>query len=260
MTSYAALIPQIQTIADGRDTLIGGQFWDGRAATLEEQAKQPFLNPVEMNNVDEAAVITKIKAATYMAELETIFGVGSLNNVTTAYDQMAQAIAAFQRKTANFSRFTSKFDAVKAGNGSFTPSEAMGENIFFNVALCSRCHSTPTDRGEQVFSNYEYFNIGIPSNPLLTQPTDNGLGAENGSASDNGKFRTPSLRNIAETGPYMHNGVFTTLAEVIQFYSSGLTGGATPEVNNTAEVQYTFDLTPGQQVALEAFLRTLSDQ
>ena len=260
MTSYAAHIPQIQRISDGRDTLIGGQFWDGRAATLEEQSKQPFLNPVEMNNANEAAVITKIKAATYMAEFESIFGASSLDNVTTAYDQMAQAIAAFQRTTP-FSRFTSKFDAVKAGTDTFTQSEAMGEFIFFNVALCSRCHSTTADRGDkQVFSNFEYFNIGVPSNPLLFQPTDNGLGVESGSASDNGKFRTPSLRNIAETGPYMHNGVFTTLAEVIQFYSTGITGGVLPEVNSTAEVQYTFGLTPNQEVALEAFLRTLSDQ
>ncbi len=76
---------------------IGGQFWDGRADTLEEQAKGPFLNPVEMANADQAAVIEKIRKATYAGEFRAIFGAGSLRNVATAYEFVAQAIAAFER-------------------------------------------------------------------------------------------------------------------------------------------------------------------
>jgi len=83
--------------------------------------------------------------------------------------------------------------------------------------LFGKCHSTPEDLGEQLFSNFEYFNIGVPANPailfLSTDPCfiDIGLGEETQDMTDNGKFRTPSLRNIANTAPYMHNSVFTTL-------------------------------------------------
>lgn len=217
-----------------------------------------------MNNIDEAAVITKIKAAIYMAEFETVFGDDALDDVPTAYDQMAQAIAAFQR-TSPFTLFNSKFDDVQKGMDTFTVSEENGQVIFFGIANCGRCHSTPVDLGEQVFSNFEYFNIGVPENPdlivALGSFVDNGLGDITMTSTDNGKFRVPSLRNIENTAPYMHNGVFATLSDVIDFYNSDL--AASPEVNaNLADGGQYFGsgLDAGQKADLEAFLNTFSDQ
>lgn len=265
--SYAAFIPQSQVIADGRNVLIGGQFWDGRSATLEDQARQPFLNPLEMNNADEASVIAKIDAIPALkAEFEVVFGVGALAAISTAYDQMAQAIAAFQR-SSDFTKFNSRFDDVKAGTATFTMQETRGEQVFHNQASCDRCHFTPEDRGEQVFSNFEYFNIGVPGNVnnpfLLTDPTfiDMGLGDITGRATDNGKFRVPSLRNIANTAPYMHNGVFTTLKQVIDFYN-GEFMSSDPEVNANLDSggRYVIGGMSGQDKAdLKAFLETFSD-
>jgi len=201
-----------------------------------------------------------------MAEFETVFGTGSLDTSSTAYEQMVQAIAAFQR-SPEVSPFTSKFDAVQNGTATFTASEANGEDIFHNTAACGRCHSTPVDRGEQVFSNFEYFNIGVPENPanlfLNTDPNfiDNGLGADNGAQRDNGKFKVPTLRNIVNTAPYMHNGVFATLREVIDFYSGELV--VIPEVNENLSDggQYIgFNLSESEKDDLEAFFATLTDQ
>lgn len=266
--SYAAHIPQVQVIIDGRNTLIGGQFWDGRSATLEEQAKQPFLNPVEMNNANEAAVIAKINGVPALkTEFETVFGIGALDTVSVAYDQVAKAIAAFQR-TKRFTKFNSVFDDVKAGLLEFSPSAARGELVFNDKGDCKRCHFTPKDRGEQVFSNFEYFNIGVPVNDdlllRLSDPTfiDNGLGAESGASTDDGKFRVPGLRNIADTAPYMHNGVFTTLEQVIDFYNGELVLGP-PEVNANLDSGGTYiigGMTIQDKADLIVFLKTLSDR
>lgn len=276
--SYAAHIPQRQIIADGSNTLIGGQFWDGRASTLEDQAKQPFTNPLEMANVDDAAVITKLKAAAlaggYEVDFNVIFSTVLADvdvlvpeQVDAAMNQVVEAIAAFQR-TKRFTKFNSVFDDVKAGSAVFSASAARGELVFNGKGDCSRCHFTPTDRGEQVFSNFEYFNIGVPANADLLldlldpEFIDNGLGGVDGGVStDNGKFRVPSLRNIADTAPYMHNGVFTSLVDVIDFYNGEL-GGA-PEVNANLDSggQYIIGgMTIQDKADLKAFLETLSDR
>ncbi|PHS18629.1 MAG: hypothetical protein COA86_08050 [Kangiella sp.] len=261
---YAAHVPQFQTINKNVPIIIGGQFTDGRSVNLKEQAKQPFINPDEMNNFDEATVVNKIKEASYVADFEAIFGVASLDDVTTAYDQIAQAIAAFEQ-TNIFSPFTSKFDDQVRGTYTFTDSEQRGSDLFFGQLNCDRCHSTPVELGEQLFSNFEYSNIGVPANQTLIAArgnfVDNGLGDESLESTDNGKFRTPNLRNIANTAPYMHNGVFLTLREVIDFYNADLANN--PEVNENLDSggQYLFGgLTETDKNDLEAFLNTLSDQ
>lgn len=273
--SYAAQIPEFSFVTGGPGGghYVGGQFLDGRASTLELQALGPFLNILEMNMASEAAVIDQIKLATYAAEFETVYGTGALDNSATAYQQVSQAIAAFER-TAVFSLFNSKFDAVQNGTDTFTVAEQNGQNLFNGRGNCVRCHNTGNG-SPQVFSDFEYRNIGTPANPanpFLTLDSslnpdgagfvDLGLGSAVNEVAQNGKFRTPTLRNINTTAPYMHNGVFNTLTEVVNFYNRRDVDGIVPEVNQNIDNGGNIgnlNLTPAEVQDLVAFMQTLSD-
>ena len=273
--SYAAQIPEFSFVTGGPGGghYVGGQFLDGRASTLELQALGPFLNILEMNMESEAAVIDQIKLATYAAEFETVYGTGALDNSATAYQQVSQAIAAFER-TAVFSPFNSKFDAVQNGTDTFTVAEQNGQNLFNGRGNCVRCHNTGNG-SPQVFSDFEYRNIGTPANPanpFLTLDSslnpdgagfvDLGLGSAINEVAQNGKFRTPTLRNINTTAPYMHNGVFNTLTEVVNFYNRRDVDGIVPEVNQNIDNGGNIgnlNLTPAEIQDLVAFMQTLSD-
>ena len=217
--NYAAHIPEFQfdAAAPGGGQFVGGQILDGRASRLELQAQGPFLNVLEMNMADEAAVIAQVKLADYADDFESVFGANSLDDIESAYQQVSQAIAAFER-TDLFSPFTAKFDAVRSGSDVFSIAEQNGQNLFNGKADCVRCHSTD-NASPQVYSDFEYKNIGVPTNPnnpFLTLDAslnpdgatfiDPGLGGAIADTRENGKFRTPTLRNINETGSYMHNG------------------------------------------------------
>ncbi|MCK4834797.1 MAG: cytochrome-c peroxidase [Gammaproteobacteria bacterium] len=272
--SYAAHIPDSHTILRtpvgggvAFPVLIGGLFLDGRAESLEEQAKMPFLNPVEMANANESAVIDSIKLAVYAGDFETLFGTNILDDVNVSYAYVADAIAAFERSTF-FSPFTAKFDQVQNGNAVFTQAENRGQNLFNGKAQCDTCHTTPNG-DPQVFSNFEYKNIGVPANNTLdialgAPANDPGLGGDTGIAQDNGKFRTSNLRNIDITAPYMHNGVFTTLVEVVEFYNTRDSGFPdAPEVPQNMDDEGAIgelNLTAGEVQDLVAFLKTLTDQ
>jgi len=265
--SYSAFIPppRLVTTQRGTQRLIGGLFLDGRADSLEEQAKGPFLNPAEMGNTSEQDVITKIAISTYVTDFELLFGDDILLNAEQAYNYVADAIAAFERSTI-FSPFSSKFDQVQAGTASFTDAQSRGFNIFNTKGQCQVCH----DGNREVFSNFTYRNIGVPSNPLLpafiNDPNfiDLGLGAVSGNRQNDGEFRVPTLRNISDTSPYMHNGVFTTLREVIEFYNTrDTTFSQSPEVNrNIAQGGRLgeLNLTINEIDDLIIFLETLSDE
>ena len=273
--SYAALIPEFSQLGGGRggDRFAGGQFLDGRADTLELQAQGPFLNVLEMNMADRTAVIEQIRLADYADDFNSVFGAAALDDIDLAYQQMALAIAAFERSDT-LSPFSSKFDAVMAGNAVFSVAEANGSGIFNGRGDCRRCHNTG-NQGEQVFSDFEFNNIGVPANPnnpFLNLPTslnpdginfvDNGLGAILGDPDQNGKFRTPTLRNVAETGPYMHNGVFDTLQEVVEFYNrrdvDGVAAEVAANVDNGGNIG-NLNLSNTELQDLVAFLQTLSD-
>ena len=274
--SYSAHIPVPQNpVAGGAQGLIGGLFLDGRAASLEDQAKGPFLNPVEMGNASASEVINKVAQSTYASEFELLFGDGILLDTDRAYDYVADAIAAFER-TSIFSPFSSKFDQVQAGTATFTNAERLGQEIFNNKGDCQRCHgtngagaNTNTDTPE-IFSDFSYKNIGVPSNTLLPafieDPLfiDLGLGAQSGNTRNNGQFRVSTLRNIANTAPYMHNGVFTTLREVINFYNTrDTTFTEIPEINQNVDQGGRIgelNLTENEIDNLIAFLETLSDE
>jgi len=261
----------------------GGQFWDGRAATLKDQAKGPFLNPVEMAMADETAVIAALKdpanpnAVDYQFYFLQLYGIDlsaidttpvvppavQVPAVITAYDKLAQAIGEFE-KTEIFAPFSSKWDEVQAGNATFTPLEAQGELLFNTKAQCNLCHPGP------LFTDFTYDNLGIPPlNGDYTNP-DLGLGAGDNSlvaAIDlplqEGKFKVSSLRNIAMTPPYGHNGFFATLKEIVHFYNTAGDGTwPAPEVNvnvNRGELGNLL-LTPQEEDAVVAFLKTLTDR
>ncbi|WP_144391549.1 cytochrome-c peroxidase [Pleionea sediminis] len=272
--SYAAHIPdrhlETRQLPNGDEIeiTVGGLFWDGRAVSLEEQAKGPFLNPIEMGNASEQAVIDKLVFTEYASDFEALFGNNVLQDTERAYDYIADAIAAFER-TEIFSPATSKFDRVLAGNDTFTDEEDRGHDLFFGRAQCDTCHSNE-DGGLQVFSNFEYHNIGVPKNSmlpaLLEDPSflDLGLGEITNNPRDDGRFRVPNLRNIANTAPYMHNGVFNTLEEVVDFYNTRDTDfGEPPEVNRNVDNGGNIgelELSDRDIADLIAFLNTLSDE
>lgn len=271
---YAAMVPEFRFDVR-RQRFIGGLFLDGRASNLEEQAKAPFTNALEMNNPDAASVVEKVRQANYASLFTDTWGSDALDNDEQAFERIAAAIAAFERTQA-MSPFNSKFDAVMAGQATFTPAEQRGSQLFFGRARCVTCHNT-RGGGPQVFSDFSYENLGVPANlnnPFYAQASefnpdgsdfiDNGLGAVVGMPQQNGKFRVPTLRNIEHTGPYMHNGIFNTLREVVHFYNARDIdpGFAEPEVADNVTQRGgvgNLGLNGAEEADLVSFLRTLSD-
>jgi cytochrome c peroxidase len=231
---YMAFSPKFHY--DHKEKLyVGGQFWDGRSATLEEQAKGPFLNPVEMANPNKRAVVEKVRRASYAEQFDVVFGKGALVSVNRAYDHIAAAIAAFER-TTEFQPFSSRYDAWLAGKGQLTEQELRGLKLYQDEKKgnCAACH--PSERGPKgeppLFTDFTYDNIGVPrnpDNPFYGQDkkfnpqgakfVDKGLGDFVKQRTEDGKFKVPTLRNIAKTAPYMHNGYFKTLRGVVVFYN-----------------------------------------
>ncbi len=275
--TYAALIPEFEYDgATGRYR--GGQFLDGRAVDLKEQAKGPFLNKLEMANTDEAMVVEKLRAAPYAEMFEQIWGAGALDDVAVAYDHMAEAIAAFE-ETELFMPFTSKYDYCADDNFScFTEQEKRGLDLFRGKGLCTECHIE--DNG--LFTDFTYRNIGVPPNPnnpyYAEEPDfiDVGLEANPMLTVDadrqKGKFRVPTLRNVAVTAPYMHNGVMQTLAQVVNFYNrrdQGCYGSQVPLVDCWPDPEVAENMETGnmgdlllsaqEEADLVAFLETLTD-
>ena len=279
-SAYASFIPTFtrltSTTVDGTTSNYqGGQFLDGRRNNLIEQAKDPFLNPVEMNNVDAADVVSKIAMAEYAKEFKQVFGDDIFDSTNNAYDKVAVAIAAFEA-SAEMNPFSSKFDAVMAAEATFTASEQRGFDLFKgNKAKCANCHTVDSPASGSLFTDFRYFNVGTPANPNNPAGVlfiDEGLGDSHRNpviadqAAQRGKFRTPTLRNIELTAPYMHNGSYDTLEDVIRHYDIQVTNGfITPEVNdNIAEelnpgLFTALGLLPQDYIDLENFMLTLSD-
>jgi cytochrome c peroxidase len=178
------------------------QFWDGRAADVEEQAKGPILNPVEMAMPDEATVVATLKSMPGYVEAFGKAFPGEGDPVT--YTNMANAIGAFERKLVT----PSKFDAFIAGDASaLSGAEAAGLKTFMDVG-CTQCHSGALLGGNQ------FQKLGsVKPWPELE---DEGRFAVSKSAPDKYSFKVPSLRNIAETGPYLHDGSIDDLETIVE--------------------------------------------
>lgn len=246
---------------------VGGQFWDGRAKNLVEQAKGPFLNPLEMNNPSKSAVVNKVKASCYATGFKQIYGQSVFGNVENAYKCIADALASYE-KSSELNRYDSKYDQYLAGAVSLTEQESRGLELFEGRAGCSSCHTPPT------FTNFTYHNAGIPRNPdnpfyflstkfnpLGQNWKDKGLGGFTGKTADIGKFKTPTLRNIAATAPYTHNGLFNTLYEVVDFKNTrDVANWPDPEhLMNVDNAFGNLGLSDQDIDDIVAFLYTLSD-
>lgn len=214
-------------------------FWDGRAESVEDQALQPVENEVEMGETWPHVVTKLQRHPDYPARFEAAFGSPDI----TA-ERVAQAIAQFERTLISAN---SRYDRFKRGEITLTPLEEMGRQLFFNErGDCFHCHGTA------LFTDNRYHNNGLDA-----EPADPGLEKVTGRASDRGKFKTPSLRNLTYTAPYMHDGRFATLEEVLDFYDEGM--HFTPGLDPLLAGRENIDLTDDEKAALVAFLKTLDD-
>jgi len=264
---------------------VGGMFWDGRATgwtlgdPLAEQALGPFLNPAEQNNASPQVVIDKVLASSYK---DLFLQVCTDPDTSERYECIGRAIAAYER-SAEVGSFTSKYDYWLVGNARLTGQEQMGLALFNGKAGCASCHPGP------LFTDFTYDNLGTPRNPVnpfYNMPynpdgpnwVDTGLGGflqaagydETVWGPEWGKLKVPTLRNV-DLRPsknlvkaYAHNGYFKSLLEVVHFYNTRDVPGAgwpAPEVAvnvNTTEMG-NLGLNPGEELAIVAFLKTLSD-
>jgi len=218
-------------------------FWDGRASSLEDQALGPVVNPVELNTTWPEVEVKIAADPLYPALFKMAFGSSDIDSM-----QIVKAIAQFERTLLSFN---SKYDNYFYGSFTgFNESEERGFDIYFSeVGDCIHCHSGPN------LTDNEFRNNGLD-----TELTDLGLADVTGLSTDEGKFKVPTLRNIEFTGPYMHDGRFETLEEVIEHYNSGVHTGSPnldPEMANAAAG---LNLTDQQKEDLLNFLKTFSDE
>jgi cytochrome c peroxidase len=275
--SYAAYIPPLE-FDHAEGLWVGGLFWDGRANSLAEQAKGPPLNPLEMANPDAEAVVAAIREAHYRDRFVEVYGEGALDDADAAYDHMADAIAAYEM-TSELNPFDSKYDLYLAGEADLTAQELQGLALFEDESKgnCSACHISRLgpDGSPPLFTDYTYDNLGTPrnpENPFYFLPAelnpdgvdyvDLGLGPVVGDPELNGFIRVPTLRNVELTPPYMHNGVFHTLYQVVSFYNSrDVAPWPEPEVaaNVNRDELGDLGLTPQEMESIVAFMKTLTD-
>ena len=226
-------------------------FWDERANTLEDQVLMPIQNTTEMG-MTLPDLVERLSAEPYYTNLFAItFGSPEISS-----ERISRALAQFVRSIVSV---RSKYDAGLPNNfANFTPQENLGRQIFFGQvgnATCAACHGTDNFVPGPALNN----------NGLEFPYVDLGVGAITGNAADNGKFKVPSLRNIELTAPYMHDGRFATLEEVVEFYNSGVVDNPnlSPPLRNPPPLPpgpRRLNLTADQKAALVAFLKTLTDQ
>lgn len=284
--AYAYLTPNFHQNEEGE--YIGGLFVDGRAATLQAQAIEPLFNPIEMALRDPSIAQQRIaENPLYVEILSQIYGEDILLDADAVVDALGASMAEFE-KTDFFSPFDSKYDRFLVGEYKMTALEEMGRSLFFSpLTNCTSCHliNISSTSKRETFTNYRFHNIGLPANVRLrarngqsVEFRDRGLLGNPlvEDASVDGKFKVPTLRNVAVTGPYMHNGVFKELSTAILFYNKYTvvnqqsqtnpeTGGPWGEAETPLTVDFDL-LNQGQPIdqtrlkALIAFLETLTDK
>jgi len=220
--------------------------WDGSATTLEQQLLGPVTSPIEMDNT-WINVTTKLQNhSEYLILFEQAFG-----NTTIDSIQVTRAISQFVRTLISGN---SKFDRHLLGTAQLTPSESNGLQVFLDEDRgdCFHCHGLPTT---PLWTDNTFHNNGLDA--ILT---DLGLGGFSGDPREFGWFRTPSLRNLAYTAPYMHDGRFANLEEVIEHYSTGLVFSETIDPLMKRVAEGGVQLSDQDKVDLKAFLLSLSDE
>jgi cytochrome c peroxidase len=293
---YASFTPPFGFDEEG--TAFGGLFRDGRAPTLIEQAKLAFLDAREMANAMPAEVVGRLRRSPNAVRFREVYGPDALEDAAAAFARLAAAIAQFEVENPEFHRFDSKYDAVLSGRAALASDERRGLELFEDPEKgnCAACHpSRPGEDGSPpLFTDFTYDNVGLPRNARIAANGDPAFfdlglcGPERHDLAARaelcGAFKVPTLRNVARTAPYFHNGAFDTLRDAVDFYARRDTepGQWYPEsaagirkfddlpvrygaAVNTAEVPY--DRKAGEQPALTpaevddvvAFLKTLDD-
>lgn len=219
---YAALIPPIaaEDFYDEEGELIyvleGGLFLDGRAHNQFEQVQMPFFNEDEMNLSGPADLADRIRKSDYASDFKKLVGGKVWGNDGKLVDQVYHSLVAFLREPM-FRPFNARIDDFWKGDvKALNDSELRGLALFQSKAGCAQCH--PLGVGtwpEPLLSDFGYDNLGAPS----IGGKDPGLGGVSGRKNEMGQFRSPTLRNIALTAPYLHNGSIKTLKEVMEFYN-----------------------------------------
>lgn len=237
---------------------VNGLFWDGRAQTLEEQALQPVTDAIELINTWNVVEEMMRSDDEYPAMFRRAFGIEDTSEIDSLL--AAKAIAQFERALVSSNSKYDKWVIERDFSYEFTDSEARGEEMFFDLgsetggsgvpdAECFHCH------GGVLFTDGKFFNNGLDDYPSLADYPDKGLGEVTGMEADFGKFKAPTLRNIELTAPYMHDGRFATLEEVIEQYNSGVHFAA----NLDDDLQAPLNLNESQKADLLSFLKTLTD-
>jgi cytochrome c peroxidase len=208
------------------------QFWDGRALALEGQALGPIQNPIEMDMPLEEVVAKLNKIEGYRAAFRKVF------NTDVTSEGIAKAIASFERTCLSGD---APFDRFKAGDkAALSEAAQRGMKVFFGKGQCSSCHTGPS------FTDFSFHNIGIG---MEKEKPDHGRHEVTKVLGDKGGFKTPTLREISRSAPYMHDGRFKTLAEVVDYYDKG--GFANPQLD---EGLFPLKLTPQEKTDLVTFL------
>lgn len=219
--------------------------WDGKALSIERQAEEPVENPIELHS-NWNNVVDRLQSHPDYPELFRL----AFKTSTITKELTTKAIAQFERTLISAN---SKFDRYSLNQTTLTPQELNGLDIFLreDKGDCFHCHGNPNN---PLWTDNDFHNNGLDATF-----TDLGLGGVTGDPNDNGKFRSPSLRNLAYTAPYMHDGRFTTLDEVINHYSEGLQNSSTIDPLMKQIDQGGVLLTPQEKADLKAFLLSLSD-
>jgi len=231
----------------------GHFFWDERAISAEAQASGPITNPVEMG-MTMSALVTKLEAAGYYQPLfQKAFGTEVIDSA-----RIVRAIAQFIRSMVSYrtqydegrAAFPPNQNPGQVNFANFTASENRGKQLFFGNAGCAQCHGTET-----------FTSPGARNNGLDLVYTDNGVGAVTGNPQQNGLFKSPSLRGIELSAPYMHDGRFATLEQVVEHYSTGVKNhpNLSPQLRTPNGTPRNLNLSSTQKADLVAFLKTLTD-
>ena len=241
--TYAAAIPffsehYYESEDEGDESIdqgpTGGRTWDGRVNRARDQAGIPLLAPQEMANESETALVARVAAAPYALQLKQIYGDKIYNDSHHAFVAIEEALEAYQQTPAEFSPFSSKYDAYLRGKVQLTPQESRGLAAFNDPARgnCFHCHRSQLSPSGALpmFTDYGLVALGVPRNsaiPANANPAYFDLGACGPLRRDLarrpefcGLFKAPSLRNVATRKSFYHNGVFHTLRDAVAFYAT----------------------------------------
>jgi cytochrome c peroxidase len=227
---YLNLTPAFFFAADGTPT--GGFNRDGRAQTLAAQAERPLTAPHEMANASKADVVERLSRAAYADEFRRTFGASILDNPDTEFERLLFALQQIQLEDPTLHPFDSKYDQFLAGKVRLSDAELRGLALFNNPAKgnCAACHPSAkgADGAPPLFTDFSYDSLGVPRNaaiPATADPSYFDLGLCGPDRSDLagradlcGKFKVPTLRNVATRKVFFHNGVFSSLEQALRFY------------------------------------------